>query len=87
MSSDSGDDTNSDIEFNPDAEIVDEKDQYDLPMFPYDVDDPCIDVNVVFPDTDQCKLAVTHHAVLHDHAFDIMKKDTTRFRAKCKRAK
>jgi len=63
VSSDSGDDTNSDIEFNPNAEIVDEKDQYDLPMFPYDVDDPCIDVNVVFPDTYQCKLAVTHHAM------------------------
>ena len=62
-SSDPGDDSNSDTEFNPDAEIVDEKDQYDLPMFPYDVDDPCIDVNVVFPNTDQCKLAVTHHAV------------------------
>ena len=44
-SSDSGDDSNSDTEFNPDAEIVDEEDEYD----------PCIDVNVVFPDTDQCK--------------------------------
>jgi len=85
-SSDSGDDSNSDTEFNPDAEIVDEEDEYDLPMFTYDADDPCIDVNVVFPDTDQCKLAVTHHAVLHDHAFDIVKKDKIRFRAKCKRA-
>ena len=85
-SSDSGDDSNSDTEFNPDAEIVDEEDEYDLPMFTYDADDPCIDVNVIFPDTDQCKLAVTHHAVLHDHAFDIVKKDMIRFRAKCKRA-
>ena len=33
-------------------------------MFSYDVDDPCIDVNVVFPDVDQCKLAVTHHAIM-----------------------
>lgn len=71
-SSDSGDDSNSDTEFNPDAEIVDEEDEYDLPMFTYDADDPCIDVNVIFSDTDQCKLAVTHHAVLHDHAFDIV---------------
>ena len=86
-SSDSGDNSNSDTEFNPDGEIFDEENEYDLTMFSYDTDDPCIDVNVVFPDTDQCKLAVTHHAVLHDHAFDIMKKDTTRFRAKCKRAK
>ena len=43
-------------------------------MFSYDVDDPCIDVNVVFPDVDQCKLAVTPHAILHDHAFNIVKK-------------
>jgi len=85
-SSDSGDDSNSDTESNPDAKIVDEEDEYDLPMFTYDADDPCIGVNVIFPDTDQCKLAVTHHAVLHDHAFDIVKKDRIRFRAKCKRA-
>ena len=85
-SSDSGDNSNSDTEFNPDGEIFDEENEYDLTMFSYDTDDPCIDVNVVFPDTDQCKLAVTHHAVLHDHAFDIVKKDMIRFRAKCKRA-
>ena len=85
-SSDSGDNSNSDTEFNPDGEIFDEENEYDLTMFSYDVDDPCIAVNVIFPDTDQCKLAVIQHAVLHDHAFDIVKKDTTRFRAKCKRA-
>jgi hypothetical protein len=54
--------------------------------FSYDVVDPIIDVNVVFPDVDQCKSAVTHHAILHDHAFDIVKNDKSRFRAKCKRA-
>ena len=43
-------------------------------MFSYDADDSCINVNVVFPDVDQCKLAVTHHAILHDHAFNIIKK-------------
>ena len=86
-SSDSGDNSNSDTEFNPDGEIFDEENEYDLTMFSYDTDDPCIDVNVVFPYTDQCKLAVAHHVVLHDPAFDIKKKDKTRFRAKCKRAK
>jgi len=54
-SSDSDDDWSgdSDTEFDPDGEIVDEEDEYDLPMFSYDADDPCIDVNVVFPDVDQ----------------------------------
>jgi hypothetical protein len=64
----------SDTEFDPDGEIIDEEDEYDLPMFSYDADDPCIDVNVVFPDVDQCKLVVTHHVILHDHAFNTMKK-------------
>ena len=57
------------------------------PPFSYDVDDPCIDVNVVFPDVDQCKSAVIHHAILNDHAYQIVKKDRRRFRAICKRAK
>ena len=78
--------SDSDTEFDPDEEIVDMEDEYDLPDFSYDVDDPCIDVNVVFLDVDQCKSAVTHHAILNDHAFEIVKKDKTRFRAKCKRA-
>jgi hypothetical protein len=76
----------SDTKFDPDGEIVYEEDEYDLPMFSYDADDPCIDVNVVFPDVDRCKLAVTYHTILHDHAFNIVKKDKTRFRAICKRA-
>jgi len=73
-------------EFDLDGEIVDEEDEYELPMFSYDADDACIDVNVVFPDVDQCKSVVTHHAILHDHAFKIVKKDQERFRAICKRA-
>jgi hypothetical protein len=64
----------SDTEFDPDGEIIDNDDEFDPPPFSYDVDDPCIDVNVVFPDVDQCKLAVTHHAILHDHAFETMKR-------------
>ena len=44
--------SDSDTEFDPDEEIVDMEDEYDLPDFSYDVDDPCIDVNVVFPDVD-----------------------------------
>ena len=84
-SSDS-DDGCSDPEFDPNGEVVDNDDEYDPPPFSYDVDDPIIVVNVVFPDVDQCKFAVTHHAILHDHAFEIVKKDKSRFRAKCKRA-
>jgi len=87
-SSDSGDNC-SDLEFDPDSEIVDDDDdddEFDPPPFSYDADDPCIDVDVVFPDVDQCKSAVTHHAILNDHAFEIVKKDKCRFRAICKRA-
>jgi len=50
------------------------------------IDDPCIDVNVVFPDVDQCKFAVTYHAILHDHAFKTVIINKKRFRAICKRA-
>jgi hypothetical protein len=73
----------SDPEYDPDGEIVDDHDEFDPPPFSYDVDNPCIDVGVVFPDVDQCKSAVTHYSILHDHAFEIVKKDQTRFRAKC----
>ncbi|RLM64230.1 hypothetical protein C2845_PM16G09010 [Panicum miliaceum] len=59
-SSDSGDDC-SDPKFDPDSEIVDDVDEFDPPPFSYDIDDPCIDVNMVFPDVDQCKSAVSHH--------------------------
>lgn len=78
--------SDSETEFDPNGEVFDEEDDYDPPMFSYDADDPCIDVNTVFPDVDQCKLAVTHHAVLHDHAFHTVQKDKTIFRAICKRA-
>ena len=74
------------IQSYPNGEILDDVDEYDAPMFSYDPDDPCIDVNVVFPDVDQCKSAVTHHAILHDHAFKVVKKDQERFRAIYKRA-
>jgi hypothetical protein len=76
----------SDLEFDPDGEIIDNDDEFDPPPFSYDVDDPCIDANVVFPYVDQCKSAVTHHAILNDHAFETVKKDRTRFRAICSRA-
>ena len=69
-----------------DDEIVDMEDEYDLPNFSYDVDDPWIDVNVVFLDMDQYKSAVTHHAILNDHAYQIVKMDKTRFRVICKQA-
>ena len=78
--------SDSDTEFDPDGEIVDEEDEYDPPMFSYDANDPCIDINMVFPDVDRCKLVVTHHAILYDHAFHTLQKDKTRFRAIYKRA-
>ena len=62
-------DEGSDPEFDPDGEIVDQDDEFDPPPFSYDVDAPCIDVDVLFPDVDQCKSAVTHRAILNDHAF------------------
>jgi hypothetical protein len=76
----------SDPEFDPDDEIVDDIDDDDVPIFSYDAHEPCIDVGVVFPDVDQCKSAVTHHAILNDHAFETIKKDKDRFRGICKRA-
>jgi hypothetical protein len=84
-SSDSDDDC-SDPEFDPDGEVIDDDEEYYPPPFSYAVDDPNIGVDVVFRDTDQCKSTVTHHAILNDHAYEIVKKDKTRFRAQCKRA-
>jgi hypothetical protein len=77
-------DSGSDYEYDPDAEII--KDDYDdVPMFSYDVDDPCIDVAVVFPDVDQCQIAVQYWCIVNDHAYHIIKKDKGRFRANCLR--
>ncbi|XP_062188868.1 uncharacterized protein LOC133892165 [Phragmites australis] len=76
----------NDPEYDPDGEIVDEDDEDDVPVLSYNVDDPCIDNDVIFPDVDQCRSAVTHHAILNDCAFHIIKKDKKRFRAICKRA-
>ncbi|TVU13338.1 hypothetical protein EJB05_40390, partial [Eragrostis curvula] len=81
-SSDSDDDL-SDPKFDPDSEIVDVD---DVPEFSYDVDDPCIDVGVVFPDADQCQSVVTHWCIVNDHAYHTIKKDQDRFRADCKKA-
>lgn len=86
MAASSDFDFDSDPEFDPDTEIVDEDDDDDVPNFVYDVDDPCIDVGVVFPNTKQCKSAVLHHAILNDHGFQTVKRDAIRFTAKCKRA-
>jgi hypothetical protein len=54
--SSASDDDCSDPEFGPDGEILDDVDEYDAPMFSYDPNDPCIDVNVVFSYVDQCSL-------------------------------
>ncbi|TVU10004.1 hypothetical protein EJB05_43507 [Eragrostis curvula] len=77
----------SDVEYDPDDDIVHEDDDDDdIPLFSYDVDDPCIDVGVVFPDVKQCREAVTHHAIINNHAFKPTRTDSDKFRAVCKRA-
>jgi hypothetical protein len=48
-------DDDSDPEFDPNYEIVDEDDAH---VFSYDQDDPKIKVSVVFSDTKECKSAV-----------------------------
>jgi hypothetical protein len=76
----------SDPEYEPDHDIIDEDDNDDIPICSYDVDAPCVDIGYVFPDVNQCKSALTQHAVLNDYAFRTVKKDNERFRAKCLRA-
>jgi len=76
----------SDPEYEPDHEIIDEDDNDDIPICSYDVDAPCVDIGCVFPDVNQCKSALTQHAILNDYAFRTVKKDNERFRAKCLRA-
>ncbi|WVZ80109.1 hypothetical protein U9M48_027612, partial [Paspalum notatum var. saurae] len=81
----SSDSDGSDSEYEQDEEIIDEDDEDVLSVFSYDVDHPCVDVGVVFPDVKQCKSALTHHAILNDYAFRTVKRDKQRFRAKCLR--
>ena len=76
--------SNSDTDYDPDDEIVDHDEE--IPTFSYDVEDPCIDVGVVFPDVQQCKEAVTQHTILNDHGFRPVRTDKDRFRAVCLRA-
>jgi len=61
----------SDPKYEPDVEIFDEDDIF---VFSYDVDYPCVDIGVVFPDVKQCKSALTQHAILSDYAFHTVKK-------------
>jgi hypothetical protein len=82
----SSDSSFSDPEYELDDEIVEENDEDDISVFSFDVDDPCVDIGVVFPDMNQCKSALTQHAILNDYAFCTVKKDNKQFRAKCLRA-
>jgi hypothetical protein len=84
VSSDSYSD-HSDLEYDSDAEIHYVDDVDDVPTFSFDVDDPYIDVDMVFPDVDQCQ-EVHHRCILNDHAYHTIKKDKERFRANCLRA-
>jgi hypothetical protein len=79
-------DDDSDSEFDPNYEIVDEDDVDDVHVFSYDQDDPEIKVGVVFSDTKEFKSVVLHHAVLHDHAFHTIKMDRSRFTVRCMKA-
>jgi hypothetical protein len=79
-------DDDSDSEFDPNYEIVDEDDVDDVHVFSYDQDDLEIKVGVVFSDTKECKSAVLHHVVLHDHVFHTIKINRSRFTARCMKA-
>jgi hypothetical protein len=67
--------SDSDFEYDLDVQIVDEDDTDDNPTFSYDVNDPCIDVDVVFPDIDACQEAVHHWCIFNGHAYHTIKKD------------
>jgi hypothetical protein len=73
----------SNPEYEPNVEIVGEDDEYDISVFSYDVDHPCVDIGLVFLDVKQCKSTLTQHAILNDYAFCIVKKDKKCFWAKC----
>jgi hypothetical protein len=45
--------SDSDPEYDPEGDIVDEDDGDNVPVFSYDADDPCIDVAVVFQNIDE----------------------------------
>jgi hypothetical protein len=72
-------------EYDPDIDIVDDGEE-GIPVFSYNIDDPCIEVDVVFPDVKQCKEEVTHHAIIHNHAFKPTRTDHNKFRVVCQRA-
>ncbi|WVZ73755.1 hypothetical protein U9M48_022032 [Paspalum notatum var. saurae] len=55
----SSDSDGSNSEYEPDEEIIDEDDEDVLSVFSYDVDHPCVDVGVVFPDVKRHLKAVT----------------------------
>jgi len=69
----------SDLEYEPDLDIVDEDDNDDVPDCSYDVNAPCVDIGCVFHDVNQCKSALTQHAILNDYAFRTVKKDNERY--------
>jgi hypothetical protein len=77
-------DSDFDSEYDADVDILD--DDEDILAFLYDVDDPCIEVGVVFLDVKQCKEAITKHAIIHNHAFKPTRIDHNKFRVVCKRA-
>jgi hypothetical protein len=51
----------------------------------YDVDEPYVHEGVIYPNMNAVKYALTRHAIVTDYAFQTMKKDKSRFRAKCKK--
>jgi hypothetical protein len=69
----------SDSEYDPDVDIVD--DEEDIPPFSYDVDDPCIEVDVVFLDVNQYK------ETIHNHAFKPTRTYHNKFRVVCKESR
>lgn len=80
-------DSNSEPDANYDGDdvLVVDDDEESEPVFCYDIDAPCVDEGVIYPDVNSVKSALTHHAILTDYAFCTIKKDKSRFRAKCKK--
>jgi hypothetical protein len=67
-------------------EVISVDDDKDVePMFCYDVDEPYVHEGVIYPNMNAVKYALTRHAIVTDYAFQTMKKDKSRFRAKCKK--
>jgi hypothetical protein len=66
--------SDSNPEYDPDDKIMNDDDD-EITTFPFDVDDPYIDVGIVFTDVKQYKELVIQHAILNAHVIRFIKTD------------